>query len=167
VQERNWYYSVRILNKLQIEKPGNLGSVLRRVWHSLHTDCGCNSATVTHLTLLPLLNSILLSSGLLRSVRCFNTDVSELHTGSVFKETALSLKMVHTGSPETSVLNHLAPRNVPEDGRIQARYCFDGYGGYFSSKNFGNFGICYLSNAQIKNFHTNVFLHISHGQLSV
>jgi hypothetical protein len=51
----------------------------------------------------PRLKLIFLSSGLLRSVRWFKTDVSGLHIGT-----------------KTSGLNHLTPRNNPEDGRIHA-----------------------------------------------
>jgi hypothetical protein len=59
------------------------------------------------------------SSGLLRGVRWFETDVLGLPIGSIFKIQAVHvLKTRSTGSPETSVLNHLTQRNNPEDGRI-------------------------------------------------
>jgi hypothetical protein len=54
-------------------------------------------------------------SVLLRGVRRFQTDVSGLPIGPALKEGP-------TGSPETSVSNHLTPRNNPEDGRIKAVY---------------------------------------------
>ena len=57
------------------------------------------------------------SSGLLRSVRWFETEVSELPIGLIFKE-SWPLNMEQVGSTETSVLNHLKSRNNPEDGRI-------------------------------------------------
>lgn len=50
---------------------------------------------------------ILLSYELLRSAWWFDTDVSELPTGSMFK-----------GSTETSVPNYITLRNNPEGGRI-------------------------------------------------
>ena len=53
---------------------------------------------------------ILSSSGLLRAVRYFETDVSGLHICSIF---------IGRPIPETSVSDHLSPRNNREDGRIQ------------------------------------------------
>jgi hypothetical protein len=50
----------------------------------------------------PRLNSILPSSGLLRGVRWFATDVTGLLVGSYYHPYSLS-KMVPIGSPETSV----------------------------------------------------------------
>ena len=63
--------------------------------------------TLRDRTLPPRLNWILLSAGLWRGVRWFETDVS-----------GLALKGDPIGSPETSVSNHLTPHNKPEDGRV-------------------------------------------------
>jgi hypothetical protein len=49
------------------------------------------------------------SSGLLRGIRWFQTDVSGLPIGSIFKGTE---------SPTTPVSNNLTLRNNAEDGRI-------------------------------------------------
>jgi hypothetical protein len=68
---------------------------------------------------------ILPSSGLLRGVKWFRLDVSGIRIGPIYKGqaaaswTACPLKRVATDSPETSVSNHLSPRNSPEDGRIK------------------------------------------------
>jgi hypothetical protein len=61
---------------------------------------------------------------ILRGVRWFETDVSELPVSPIFKnqavqEEAWSLKMRLIGRSETSFSNHLTPRNNPEDGKIQ------------------------------------------------
>ena len=72
---------------------------------------------------LPLrLNRILPSSGLLRGVSWFKTDVLRLticpiFEGQTVQEEVGPLKMGRLGSPEKSVLNPLTPRNNPEDGR--------------------------------------------------
>ena len=56
--------------------------------------------------------------------RRFGTN-SHIFNGKVVQEeslcfwTAWHVKVGLTGSPETSVFNHLTPRNNPEDGRIQ------------------------------------------------
>jgi hypothetical protein len=72
----------------------------------------------------PPLNWILPSCELLRGVRWFETDVSGLSFGPIFKGQASLwpawlLKMGPINSPETSVLNRLTPRNNPLEGRIQ------------------------------------------------
>jgi hypothetical protein len=54
---------------------------------------------------------ILAFSGLLRVVRWFETNMCSWKTWV--------LKMGQIGSPETSVLNHLTPRNSTAGGRIQ------------------------------------------------
>ena len=64
------------------------------------------------------------------SVRWFETDVSGRRIGilrqSVFlgqldpRRSAWPFKMRPTGTPETSALNQLTPRNNPEDERIQS-----------------------------------------------
>ena len=59
-----------------------------------------------------LLRRILPSSGLLRGVRRFETDVSRLSAQS-------SRVKIPSSSPETSVSNHITPRNCPENGIIQ------------------------------------------------
>ena len=84
--------------------------------------------TVRDRRLPPRLNRILPSAGLLRGVRWFKTDVSGLPIRPIFKGqdqdvhvsswTSWPLKTWRIRSPETSVLNHLTPRNNPEDGRI-------------------------------------------------
>ena len=48
--------------------------------------------------------------------RCFGTNYRSHLQGSSCPR---SLKMEQIGSPETSVSNHLTPRNSPEGGRIQ------------------------------------------------
>jgi hypothetical protein len=62
-------------------------------------------------------------SWLLRSVRWFETDVSKLPIGPIFKDqyvqedgrrTSWPVKMGPIGSTETSVSNHLTPRNNTE-----------------------------------------------------
>jgi hypothetical protein len=55
-----------------------------------------------------------LSSGLLRSVRWFDTEGSRLSIDPVFRDKAVQ----EIDSPETSVSNHLTPRNNPEDKKI-------------------------------------------------
>ena len=82
--------------------------------------------------LLPRLKWNLPSSGLLRSVKRFKTDVlglpispirvkdvSVLSVGHIFKGQAWPFKMGPIGCPETLVLNQLTPRYNLEDGRIQ------------------------------------------------
>ena len=44
----------------------------------------------------------------------------QLSKGEASSSTAWPLKMEPTGCPKTSVLNHLTPRNNPEDERIQS-----------------------------------------------
>jgi hypothetical protein len=55
----------------------------------------------------------------------FENDVSGLPIGNIFKgeavEEARPLKMETTGTPKTSVLNLLTPRNNSESGKIQVR----------------------------------------------
>ena len=64
----------------------------------------------------PGLNLIIPSSGLLRGVSWFKTDVSGLHIELIFKgQTVSTLRMGSIGGPETSVLNQLRQRNNPED----------------------------------------------------
>ena len=50
----------------------------------------------------------------------FETDVSGLHTGLIFKSQAWSLKMgpIGIGSPETSVSDHATPPKNLEHGGI-------------------------------------------------
>jgi hypothetical protein len=60
--------------------------------------------------------SIIPSSGLLRGVSWFETDVSEL---SVQTSNVKLSTMGLIGNPKTSVSNHLTPRNNPEDRIIQ------------------------------------------------
>ena len=62
----------------------------------------------------PWLNRILQSSGLLRGVRWFETDVLRIPSSW----TVWPLKMGIITNPETSVLYQLTPRNDPEDERI-------------------------------------------------
>jgi hypothetical protein len=50
------------------------------------------------------------------------TDVSELHIGPIFKDQAAQEAWT-LGGPETSVSNHLKPRNNLEDGRIHKYTC--------------------------------------------
>ena len=73
----------------------------------------------------PRLKRVLQSSGLLHGVKWFETDVSGLHVSPTVKSqtswTAWTLKLGPMGNPETSVLNHLTPRENPEDGRIEGR----------------------------------------------
>ena len=63
------------------------------------------------------------SSGLLRRVGRFRTDVSGLPIGPNFKGQAVQeaspLKTGRIGSPETSFVNQPTIPNNPEDGRIQ------------------------------------------------
>jgi hypothetical protein len=66
---------------------------------------------------------ILLSSGMLRRVGWCSTDVSGLHTDSIFKGQAVQedpwpLNMGHSRSPETSLLNQSTLHNIPEDSKI-------------------------------------------------
>ena len=61
----------------------------------------------------PWLNWILPTSGLLRCLSWFKSDVSRLPVGPIFN----ALNMGAIGSPETSVSSHLTLRNNPEDGR--------------------------------------------------
>ena len=53
----------------------------------------------------------------------YEIDVSGLHIGPIFKRNMskyiLTLEMGPISNAETSVSNHLTPRNNPEDGRIQ------------------------------------------------
>jgi hypothetical protein len=57
------------------------------------------------------------SSGLLRGVRWFDTDVSGVPIGPIFTlEDGI-------GNPKTSVSNHLTLRNNPEAGRLQFNHC--------------------------------------------
>jgi hypothetical protein len=62
---------------------------------------------------------------LLRGVSWFSTDVSGPTVCPIFKGKlseilkACPLKMGPIGGPETSVLNHLTPRNNSEDGPTQ------------------------------------------------
>ena len=60
------------------------------------------------------------SSGLLRGIRWFQTDVSGLPVRRFFSGQAVlgPLKMGPIYNFETSVSNHLTLRNNPEDGRI-------------------------------------------------
>jgi hypothetical protein len=72
---------------------------------------------------LPLrMNWILPPSGLLGGMRLFETDVSGITVSRIFKSQAVQearpLKMRPTAL-ESSISNHLTPRNNPEDGRIQ------------------------------------------------
>jgi hypothetical protein len=73
--------------------------------------------------LLPRLNWNLPSLGLSCGVWWFETDVSALSICPILKgqfvEAVWPLKIKSIGSTETSVLNHLTPRNNPEDGRIK------------------------------------------------
>ena len=65
---------------------------------------------------------ILPSSGLLHGVRWFETDVSGLRIGPIFKVKLPKKKLTleyGTDSPETSVSRNLMPRNNPEDGTVQ------------------------------------------------
>jgi hypothetical protein len=59
------------------------------------------------------------SSGLLRSIGSFRTDVSGLPIDLILKGQAWHLKMGPTGSPEMSVLKQPTLRINPEDGRFQ------------------------------------------------
>jgi hypothetical protein len=69
-----------------------------------------------HRKLPPLLNQIL-SSGLLRGVKWFETDVLGLHIGPIFKTRSLEDETI--GNPKTWVSNRLTPFNNPEDERIE------------------------------------------------
>jgi hypothetical protein len=64
-------------------------------------------------------NRILPSSGLLRSERWFETDVPSSRVKMSW--TSWPLKIRTIGSPETSVSNHLTPRNNSEDGIIESK----------------------------------------------
>jgi hypothetical protein len=68
------------------------------------------------------------SSALLRGVRWFKNEVSELSVPSSkvtqSKKTAWPLKMGPIRSPETSGSKHLTQRNNSKDGRIQISYKF-------------------------------------------
>ena len=55
------------------------------------------------------------SSGLLRSIGSFRTDVSGLPIGLIFKGQAWHLKMGPTGSPEMSVLKQPTLRINPKE----------------------------------------------------
>jgi hypothetical protein len=70
-----------------------------------------------------LLCRILPSSGLLHGVSWFKIDVSGLPIGLISKDQTVqeifTWKMRLIGSPETSVLYQLTPRNNPENRRIQ------------------------------------------------
>ena len=78
----------------------------------------------------PRFNWFLQFSGYLCAVRWFETDVSGLFVGPIFKGEAVSeeasswtacpFKMGPIGSPETSASNHLTARSNLEDGRINA-----------------------------------------------
>jgi hypothetical protein len=59
-------------------------------------------------------------------VRWFETDVLGLLIGLMFKSqnTQGPMMMGLIGSPETSVSNHLTPRKIPEDGRVQVYLSF-------------------------------------------
>jgi hypothetical protein len=83
--------------------------------HWLHTRQKSKELTLD-LRLPPRLNWILPSSGLLRGVSWSETDVSRLPIGPIFKGPLLEDGTID--SPETSVSNHLTPRNNPEDERI-------------------------------------------------
>ena len=62
---------------------------------------------------------ILPSSGLLRGVRWFKTDVSGLQRSHLQRPKSWTLEMGPIDSAETSILNQLTPRNGTENGRIQ------------------------------------------------
>ena len=93
-----------------------------------------NTWTSTHgkieYQLSPRLDWILPSCGLLRYVRWFETDVSVLPIGFIFKGqdvqrkkwTLWPLTMGPIGGPETSVSNQRTPRNNPEDRRIKLMF---------------------------------------------
>jgi hypothetical protein len=64
----------------------------------------------------PGFNLFIPSSGLLRGVSWFKTDVSGLHIDLIFKcQTVSTLRMGSIGGPETSVLNQLTQHSNPED----------------------------------------------------
>ena len=83
-----------------------------------YKNCPGINQRLRYLRLPPRLNWILPSSVLLRGVKCCKTDVSGLPIGPIFKGQAVQvvrpLNVKHTGGPETSVLNHLKPRNNPK-----------------------------------------------------
>ena len=66
--------------------------------------------------------SVVPSYGLLRGVRCLETDVSGLLTYPLLQgqdQEEGPLKVEQIGSPETLVSNYFTPRHKPEQGRIQ------------------------------------------------
>jgi hypothetical protein len=73
-------------------------------------------------------------------MRWFENDVLEQPIDLIFKDqdfqemswTSLPLKKRLVESSETSVLNHLAPRNNPENGKIQSQ---NGHHNYFFKRN--------------------------------
>ena len=66
------------------------------------------------------LHSIHPSSGSLRGVKWFKTDVAGLPIGRIFNGHDVAHQDgADTTCPETSVSNNLTTRNNPEDGRIQ------------------------------------------------
>jgi hypothetical protein len=70
------------------------------------------------------LKCILPSSDLLRCLSRFETDVSVLPVDPIIKgkNIRLDILTLENGTiiPETSISNHLAPRNNPEDERTQS-----------------------------------------------
>jgi hypothetical protein len=68
------------------------------------------------------------SSGILRGVSWFKTDVSWLPISSIFQVQACLFKMRPIGSPETLILNHLTSRNILEDGSIQVNFFLENLG---------------------------------------
>ena len=100
---------------------------LPRVHHQSFVEAGHTPCVIIGSLLSS--NWILPSSRLLRSVRWFETVVSELPICPSFKgqkvQETWPSKIEPTGSPKTSVLNQLTPPNNPEDGRIQVTLQFE------------------------------------------
>jgi hypothetical protein len=70
------------------------------------------------LRLLPWLSWILWSHGLLRSIRWFETDVSELPISPIFKSQAVQKEDGPISSPKMSASKPHTPNNNSKDGRI-------------------------------------------------
>ena len=104
----------------------------RRPWFVACSCCLFASKELTSFRLPQRLNWIFPSCWLLRCLRRFAFDVSGLLISPMFKGQAVqeaaawSLKIWPIGSPETSVSNHLTPRNNPADGRIRL-ICYFNY----------------------------------------
>ena len=112
-----------------------LKSILFWLWSVIPATLCKHISETLHLTWyipdhrLPLqLYWILLSSGLLRGIRWFQTDVSGLPVQSsrAKKKTSWPSKVEPTGSPKTLVSDNLMPHNNPEERRRDTCcYCLE------------------------------------------